>query len=184
MSGYVPKPGDRVVVSREFEVSSVSSNDNPLLIFDGRGFVYDAHLHSFAPVVETVDVARDEVRAGDLVTLAFRGHEFTGVAWFDADNEGLQVGSVSLKWYGLHDSPVATFIRASRVKKATPPLPKVVGTYIVASGDDHGHPFTDATLVLDRDAPYVWVGFGPTGNRITVYPQAIASWSLAKVVPA
>lgn len=74
-----------------------------------------------------VDVAFEDVQAGDLVTLSYVGHEFSGKAWLSGG--GLRVGAAFLENYGGKVEGL-NFVKASREVK----LPTGIGA-VVRDGD-------------------------------------------------
>jgi len=124
--------------------------------------------------IEITDVS--QVREGDVVTLAYRGHSFTGEAWNDPDNEGLNVGADAIKWYGRLDRPHAVFIRATR---EVPDLPTEPGSVIV-NATIKG--VSGLTAILDQDGlRRTWL---VVGHPISQFASAedIAAWTPARIV--
>lgn len=118
-------------------------------------------------LIEITDV--DDVRAGDLVTLSWKGHEFTGLAWTtSSDGRYMYVGPdiVSDRYGGCE------FVKATR---EGPQLPTEPNSVIVDVTTTYGD--KRALMVRDEDGEWRDALSGDAWSSVE-----IKSWTPAKIV--
>lgn len=124
--------------------------------------------------MSTIEITRvEDVRAGDMATLAYEGHAFTGRVW--EDDGGPRVGGSYLS------SPYVTLLGATR---EVPDLPTEPGSVIV-NATIRGTEGVTAFLSASAWEPdvYRWI----SGDRIEgtrEHDRAnITAWTPARIVP-
>ena len=127
--------------------------------------------------MSTVEITRvEDVRAGDVVTLSYQGHEFTGVAWVDPDSGGLNVGPEGIKWY-RQDGPVADIASFVRATREVSDLPVEYGS-VITKATVRG--VEGQTVILDPEGD--WFTTECIDGHYYHDPEDITAWEPARIV--
>lgn len=129
-------------------------------------------------IIEIKD--RESLRAGDIATFAYQGHEFTGPMWGRGERS-LLIGSTSVRHGDGAWNDYFAFVRATR---EMPPLPTEPGAVILVT-ECRGERADEPVVAWWDDVEAYWTT--PTrrfGGMTSHMPYHIAEWTPAKVVPA
>lgn len=123
---------------------------------------------------------REDLRAGDIATFTYNGHEFTGPLWGRGE-WSLIIGSTSVRHGDGAWNDYFTFVRATR---EMPPLPTEPGSVILVT-ECRGERVDEPVVAWWDDVEGYWLT--PThrfGGMTTHDARDFTDWAPAKVVPA
>ena len=126
--------------------------------------------------ITITDIA--DLRVGDIATLSYKGHEFTGEVWAGTYGE-LFVGGAFARYVDGHPSPVTSLVSATR---ELPDLPTKLGSVIANVVTEDGDRYDWAMLVDPTDRSGVsWVGVSSADTYGWAHPDQIVSWDACTI---
>jgi hypothetical protein len=129
-------------------------------------------------IIEKADLRVTDVQDGDIVHAEFRGHPFSGVAWYDTEFSDLMVGSTRL---GRHETVIRKIEREV-------PLPTELGSVILDVVTDTERKLQARMGIKIGSVSWLLLNCSSTDGNApdssSVSARRIVSWASAKVVPA